>query len=313
MLFSIIVCTYGRSTAVEQLFESLSVQTQSNFELLVVDANGPNSLIRPILERFSNTMPVRCIPAQRGLTRQRNVGLRESRGELICFLDDDVTVEPEFLENVQALFARPDLQDMGGLTGYDVVNYPTTPNLRWKLKWWLRSIPSLTPGDADHLGRAVPISFLPPSSGCRNIGWLSGFCMIYRRVAVTGLEFDEKLPTYGGEDRDFSTRVAQKWRLVLCGDLRLKHHCTTQGRVDDIERVYQTGYGTGRRFAKHARTLLDYVVVVRSLIGDFIVDVLYFVARPSKTTFLGTFARLHGFFQGLNSFTSDVQRREVQA
>src|SRR5262249_13320550 len=147
-MISIIICTYGRSTAVEDLFSTLAVQTNQDFEVLVIDANSAPSPIRTLVDRFSERLPVRWIGAPKGLTRQRNIGLRESCGDLICFLDDDVTVDADFLARVNELFARADLKDVGGLTGYDVLNYAAVPNLRWKLKWWLRAIPSLKPGDA---------------------------------------------------------------------------------------------------------------------------------------------------------------------
>jgi len=302
MRFSIIVCTYGRARALEHLLESLAVQTYRDFEVLVVDGNRENSPVEAIVGMFQNcALNLRRIPAPKGLTRQRNVGIEQSRGDVLCFLDDDVTMEPDFLSRVDGLLESPNMQDVGGLTGYDVLNYPTRVTLRWKLRWLLGAIPSLKPGDADHLGRAVPVSFLAPYSGCRPVKWLSGFCMIYRRAAIGGLRFDEKLPTYGGEDRDFSAAIGSQWRLLLCGDLHLRHHCTKEGRDSDVDRVFETGFGVGRRFAKCARTPRDYAVVVRSFLGDLLVDVLAFLARPSRYTFLTAFARASGFFQGLTS------------
>src|SRR5207302_2032670 len=162
----------------------------------------------------------------------------------------------------------------------------------------LGAIPSLRPSDAYHLGRVVPVSFLKPYAGCLEVGWLSGFCMIYRRSAIAGLEFDRKLPTYGGEDRDFSLQVARRARLMLCGDLELRHHYSAETRDDDVERVYQTGFGVGRRFAKYARGLADYWTVAKSFLGDLAVDLLVFAARPSRLTFHSIFARTSGFFEG---------------
>ena len=301
MKFSIVVCTYGRALSLENLLKSLAAQTCRNFEVLVVDGNQDSAPVRAIVNMFGNTQVLRHIPSRKGLTRQRNVGIEQSRGDVLCFLDDDVTLEPDFLSRVEAMLVSPGMQDVGGLTGYDVLNYPSAVTMRWKVRWLLGAIPSLDPGDADHLGRAVPVSFMTPYSGCRSVKWLSGFCMIYRRSAIGDSRFDEKLPTYGGEDRDFSMLIGSEWRLLLCGDLHLQHHCTKEGRDSDVERMFETGFGTGRRFAKHARTPWDYVIVTRSFLGDLVVDILAFLARPSRYSFLSTFARMAGFFQGLNS------------
>lgn len=301
--FSIIVCTYGRARSLEDLFASLAAQTCRDFEVLVVDGNQDSSPVQAIVAMSQNSVPdLRHIPSPKGLTRQRNVGIDHSRGEVLCFLDDDVTMEPDFLSRIAGMLENSSMQDVGGLTGYDVLNYPSPVTLRWKLRWLLGAIPSLNPGDADGLGRAVPVSFMTPYSGCRAVKWLSGFCMIYRRTAIGSLRFDEKLPTYGGEDRDFSTVIGARWRLILCGDLHLQHHCVKEGRDSDVDRVFETGFGTGRRFAKHARTPWDYVIVARSFLGDLVVDVLAFLAHPSRYSFLTTFARVSGFFHGLTSF-----------
>jgi glycosyltransferase involved in cell wall biosynthesis len=302
MRFSIVVCTYGRARSLEHLLGSLSAQTYRDFEVLVVDGNQDSSPVQAIVAMSSSdVLDVRQISAPKGLTRQRNIGIAQSRGEVLCFLDDDVTMEPDFLSRVYGMLKSPGMHDVGGLTGYDVLNYPSPVTLRWKLRWVLGAIPSLQPGDADHLGRAVPVSFMTPYSGCRSVKWLSGFCIIYRRAAIGALRFDEKLPTYGGEDRDFSAAIGKQWRLLLCGDLHLRHHCTKEGRDSDVDRVFETGFGTGRRFAKYARTPWDYVIVARSFLGDLVVDVLAFLAHPSRYSFLTTFARVSGFFHGLTS------------
>ncbi len=301
MRFSIVVCTYGRARSLEHLLDSLAAQTYRNFEVLVVDGNQDRSPVEAIVASSDGALDVRHIPAPKGLTRQRNVGIEQSRGDVLCFLDDDVTMEPDFLSRVKEMLENSGMHDVGGLTGYDVLNYPSPVTLRWKLRWLLGAIPSLNPGDADHLGRAVPVSFMTPYKGCRSVKWLSGFCMIYRRTAIGALRFDEKLPTYGGEDRDFSAVIGGQWRLLLCGDLHLRHHCTKEGRDSEVDRVFETGFGTGRRFAKYARTPWDYVIVVRSFLGDLVVDVLAFLAHPSRYSFLTTFARVSGFFHGLTS------------
>jgi len=305
LLVSVIVCTYGRAAALGDLLTCLARQTLRNLEVLVVDGNGDDSPARQtvegFIERVAPRMDLRIIQSRPGLTAQRNLGLNQFRGDLICFFDDDVTIKPDFLEKAAALFERSDMQNVGGITGYDTLNYPMPVSLRWRLRWLFGAIPSLVPGDIDHLGRAVPVSFLKPFSGFKEVGWLSGFCMIYRRAAVSNVRFDELLPTYGGEDRDFSIQVGKSWRLRMCGDLWIEHHYAPQGRVAAAQRMFQTGFGVGRRFAKQARNFFDYCVMARSLVVDFFVDVLAFLHRPSRDNFQVTVARMSGFVAGVRS------------
>ncbi|MCU1257946.1 MAG: glycosyl transferase family protein, partial [Bryobacterales bacterium] len=224
-----------------------------------------------------------------------------ARGELLCFLDDDVTFEKDFLAKAAELFELPGMQDLGGASAYDIRNYPQRINMRWRIRRFLGTVPSLTPGDIDRLGRSVPVSFMAPFAGCKEVGYLYGFSMIYRREAIGALRFDEALPTYGGEDRDFSSRVARKWRLVLSGDLCLEHHCAQQSRDSGTERTYQAGFGTGRGFAKNIARARDYFEFLRLLLCEFAVDSLAYALNPSCERLSTPFARARGLVAGLRS------------
>jgi glycosyltransferase involved in cell wall biosynthesis len=305
---SVIICTYGRSTALRQLLNALRSQTYSGFEVLVIDGNGEASPARQIVDEFIKTagpdLDITRISSSKGLTRQRNVGLQAAKGNLLCFLDDDVNFAPDFLEKVVRVFASPGTEFVGGITAYDTLNYAVPVTLRWRLRAALGVMPGLDPGAVDRLGRAVPISFLEPWQGNREIGWLPGFCMIYRTAAVAGLSFDEGLETYAGEDRDFSMRVSKPWRLLICGDLPIRHECTAQGRDSSLERLRQSSFGVGRRFAKYAKGAGDYPVVATTVLGDLIVDLLALAGNPSRMNFDAIFVRWRAFWAGFKSIKS---------
>lgn len=305
MFVSVIICTYGRPVTLAAVLDCLVSQTYPDIEVLVVDGNESQVLSRAAVEALVSEMrargPIRMICSNRGLTRQRNAGMRESRGDLVVFLDDDVTFDQKFIAQTVELFKRPDMTQVGGITGYDELTYGGPLAVRWRIRKFFGAIPSLRPGEIDRLGRAVPVSFVKPFSGFKKVGWLAGFCMIYRRAAVDGLEFDECLPTYGGEDRDFSLQVGRRWKLLLCGDLRLKHHGSPESRDSEVYRMLQNSFGAGRRFGKVARGFPDYCVIARTLLGDLVVDLLSFLSHPSRNRFLIPFARIRGLIQGIRS------------
>ena len=314
-LISVIICTCGRATALQNLLEALELQTCQKFEILIVDGNQELSPAREAVESYlkrSNlSEKLVLIKSQKGLTRQRNVGLQAVRGDIVCFFDDDVTFQQNFLAEVVALFAQPDMQDVGGITPYDTLHYPFALSLRWRMRAALGVMPSLNPGEVDRLGRAVPISFLKPFTGNKQVGWLPGFGMIYRRAAVEGLRFDEWLPTYGGEDRDYSMRVGERSRLLICGDLHLQHHYSTEGRNDGLLRLRECSFGAGRRFAKYGRGFRDHLSVAQTFFGDFLVDLFAFARSPRTVNFLTIFVRLHASFEGLRSVKEPEQTAVV--
>jgi glycosyltransferase involved in cell wall biosynthesis len=310
MFVSVIICTYGRPTTLSALLDCLLRQSYREIEILVVDGNESQvpsrAAVGTLVSELRDRGPIRIINSRRGLTRQRNAGMRESRGDLVVFLDDDVTFDERFIAQTVELFKRPDMTKVGGITGYDELTYggPLAP--RWRIRRFFGAIPSLQPGEIDRLGRAVPVNFVKPFSGFMQVGWLAGFCMIYRRAAVDGLEFDECLPTYGGEDRDFSVQVGRHWTLLLCGDLRLKHHGSPENRDSEVYRMLQNSFGAGRRFGKAARGFSDYCVILRTLLGDLIVDLLSLLSHPSRNRFLIPFARISGLIHGIRSVHGGV-------
>jgi len=308
MHISVIICTYQRPGPLANLLECLAAQVYTDFEVLVVDGSGDPSPVTAVVEEFMRkaSVAVRLIRSAKGLTRQRNVGLSLAAGEIVCFLDDDVTMEPLFLRSVAAILGRGDMQDVGGLSAYDVLHYPQSINLRWRMRRLLRIVPRLEGGTVDRFGRSVPLSFLRPFAGLKQVGFFYGFCMIYRRPAVAGLWFDEQLPTYGGEDRDFSFRVGRRWKLVVSGDLAVEHHCSPEVRDSSLRRTWQAGYGTGRTFAKTFQHVWHYAVAVHVLAGEFAIDTLTCLLQPSRTALLVPLARGAGLLAGLWSYRPEA-------
>jgi glycosyltransferase involved in cell wall biosynthesis len=307
MFLSIIICTYRRVDALQNLLSCLATQTHRDFEVLIVDGSGkdggPRSAVEAFRELFKDRFDLSYITSTPGLTRQRNIGLRAARGDIICFFDDDITFGEDFLSQAVALFDREGMDDVGGIGGYDTLHCPTPISWRWRLRRWIRIVPSLKPGDADHLGRNVSAGFLAPDQELWPAKWLSGYCQIFRRSAISDLLFDEVLPTYGGEDRDFSMNVARHWRLLMCPSLQIKHHISPAGRASSVNRMWQSGFGMGRSFAKRRKSRADGLTIMHWMLGEFLIDLIGAMFNPSLLAFRLALARQSGAIAGLRSFS----------
>jgi glycosyltransferase involved in cell wall biosynthesis len=117
-MISVIVCTYNRERMFEETVRSfLECRTDGvEHELLLLDNNSTDKT-REIGEGFSARFPrVRYInePTQ-GHPHTKNRGIRESRGEIVAFVDDDVFFSPNWLESLASVFGRrPDIACIGG-------------------------------------------------------------------------------------------------------------------------------------------------------------------------------------------------------
>lgn len=307
-MISVIVCTYKRAETLKEVLDSLKNQIGANFELLIIDGSGDDTRPFDAVKEFEKnnvlSFSLRFIKSEKGLTKQRNVGLKNAKGDIIAFFDDDVTFDSDFLRIIADIFKNDTDEEIAGITGYDIRNYPTPITSRLKLRNKLGIIPDLTPGKADELGRHTPISILEPTEENMEIGWMSGFCMIYRANKIQGLQFDEQLPTYGGEDRDFSLSASTRGKLMLYGNLKISHNISTENRSDDLRRLWESSYGIGRSFAKRKTKPSDRGTILKYSLGEFLIDLSIFIKQPNMFKFKTIFTRPKGYIKGLKSVTN---------
>ncbi len=101
---SVIICTYNRCDLLNTTLETVAACSlpNSEWEVLVVDNNSTDQT-REIVGGFSRRFPGRfryTFEKQQGLSYARNKGVREARGEIVAFTDDDVLVERSWLRKL---------------------------------------------------------------------------------------------------------------------------------------------------------------------------------------------------------------------
>jgi glycosyltransferase involved in cell wall biosynthesis len=112
---SLVISTRGRTSTLERLFESLSIQEHQNFEVIVVDQNHDNRL-DPLFAAGPWPFPVRRVPtpSETGLSRGRNTGWQIAKSPVIVFPDDDCWYPPWFLARGLALMAETGADFLSG-------------------------------------------------------------------------------------------------------------------------------------------------------------------------------------------------------
>ncbi len=112
MRFSIVVPVYGVEKYLEECVASLTAQTFTDFEVILVDDRSPDKSPE-ICDRLSETDErIRVIhkPVNEGLGFARNTGMAAAEGEYVLFVDSDDTVDVHTLERIQqALSERADV------------------------------------------------------------------------------------------------------------------------------------------------------------------------------------------------------------
>lgn len=98
-LISVIIPTYQRPDKLMRAVRSVLSQTYKNYEILVIDDDHDESLLKTI-SGFLQTNGIHLYPNKRskGANGARNTGIKLSKGNYLAFMDDDDEWLPEYLE-----------------------------------------------------------------------------------------------------------------------------------------------------------------------------------------------------------------------
>uniref|UniRef100_UPI0025B6A993 glycosyltransferase family 2 protein n=1 Tax=Aeromonas caviae TaxID=648 RepID=UPI0025B6A993 len=133
---SVLICTYNREDMLVNTIKDVLAQSYESFEVIVVDQTVQHlPETQSYIDSISNV--VKFVKQSPSLTKARNRALKEARGKILIFIDDDVRLNKDFIqEHVNAHRA-----------GFSVVQgriveakdsnkkaSPTPQNMDWKIK-----------------------------------------------------------------------------------------------------------------------------------------------------------------------------------
>lgn len=115
-LISIIIPTYNREEVLCQTLQLLSQQSYPNYEIIVVDQTPAH---QPETDAFLRDQQaaghIRYYRLEKpSLPEARNFGVRQARGEIVLFLDDDVIPDPGLVAVHMREHQQPGVGGVGG-------------------------------------------------------------------------------------------------------------------------------------------------------------------------------------------------------
>lgn len=116
MTISLVIATINRIKELEELFESLIKvdYDKKKLEIIVIDQNKDEKL-KKIIEKYEKYFKLKYIKSDVvGLAKNRNIGIKVSTGEIICFPDDDCQFLCDTLKNVCKEFEKNDIDILLG-------------------------------------------------------------------------------------------------------------------------------------------------------------------------------------------------------
>ena len=111
---SIIIAIYNRKDELFELLNSLSHQTDKEFEVIIVD-DGSILNLRPTLELFHESLTIAFFRKENsGPGLSRNYGARRAKNDWLVFVDSDVIVETDYIHNIKNNIAAIPCDAFGG-------------------------------------------------------------------------------------------------------------------------------------------------------------------------------------------------------
>ena len=140
---SLIIPVYNRPNEVEELLDSLTRQSETNFEVVIVE-DGSKDTCQHVVEAFKDKLDVSYsyIP-NGGPGNARNYGAKQSKGDYLIVLDSDCILPPDYIKSVNKelketgadAFGGPDkasdsFTDVQKAINYSMTSFFTTGGIR---------------------------------------------------------------------------------------------------------------------------------------------------------------------------------------
>ena len=113
-MLTAIICTYNRAKYIGPLLESIAANDlpKEGYEILLVDNNCTDNT-REVCDAFMVKHPDvnfrYTVEPEQGLSAAKNRGIKEAKGDIIVYIDDDALVDPWYLRTYSEwLAAQPE-------------------------------------------------------------------------------------------------------------------------------------------------------------------------------------------------------------
>jgi len=115
-LISIIISTYNRCDLLEQTIDSILkiIDKSPAYELLIIDNNSTDSTSTVVNKFLPHPVVKYFMEPNQGLSHARNRGMKEAKGDVFVFLDDDIDIEPNYFTICRKLFYDDKVDIVGG-------------------------------------------------------------------------------------------------------------------------------------------------------------------------------------------------------
>ena len=217
MLISVVIATRNRPDPLRATLGTLAKQTKPPLEVIVVDSSPDGRTAEVVRDCSADSgLDLRYFHvAQPSAAGQRNLGVDQSQGEIVVFVDDDVDLCPAFLDEVTAPIRNDTTNRVAGVSGRITNQGYSQPS---GLNWLLLAI-CLGNFRQSWAGQLVgpAVNFLPDGQApeTHRVEWLFTTGTAYRKDVFQQYRFGSNFTGYSfAEDVHLSARIGRDWILL---------------------------------------------------------------------------------------------------
>lgn len=214
-LFSIIIPLYNKEKEIRQTLESVLLQNFHDFDVIVIN-DGSTDQSEKIVGTFTDERLKLITTLNQGVSKARNLGIENAKGEFLAFLDADDYWYPNHLEDLFQLYQQfPE-------AGLLATNY--------ELYFGKNSIvqPSFDAIPTSDWNGIVPDFF--KSSMRYRLAWTSAVAVPKKVLAQIG-NFDESITLGAGEDTDMWIRIATAFPVAFTTEVSAQYNMSAQNKI----------------------------------------------------------------------------------
>ena len=235
LAISLIIPVFNRPDEIEELLQSLTRQTDTDFEVIIVE-DGSDISCESVAKTYSSSLNIRYFTkSNSGPGPSRNFGAERAKGNYVIFLDSDCVIPPRYCEIVRRELEEKPADAFGGpdeahedftylqkAINFSMTSFFTTGGIR---------------GGTESLGKFHPRSF--------NMGYSID---VHRATGgFSGMRF--------GEDVDLSIRILEKgFTTRLIREAFVYHKRRTNLR-QFFKQVHNSGIARINLYKRHPGSL----------------------------------------------------------
>ena len=242
MRYSIIVPVFNRPDEVDELLESLSSQTLTDFEVVIVE-DGSQIPCKDVCDKYANILDLHYyFKENSGPGQSRNYGVERAQGEYVIILDSDTVTPPGFMQAIDDELKRQPTDAWGGPDAA----HESFSDIQKAISYAMTSF--FTTGGIRGGKKQLDKKFYPRSF---NLGVRRE---VYQQLGGFTTERFSKMSLYG-EDIDFSLRIYKNgYSCRLFPEAWLWHKRRTDFRKF-WRQVYNSGYARINLWRKYPEAL----------------------------------------------------------